>query len=97
MGRCSTSETARVPAWSTAAPILRDRPWRSLAKAVSWRLTGTMDTIVVSFFVTGKLELALSIGLVEIVTKMGLYFLHERLWERIRFGRATLPPPDYEI
>jgi len=56
-----------------------------------------MDTIVVSFFVTGKLELALSIGLVEIVTKMGLYFLHERLWERIRFGRATLPPPDYEI
>lgn len=74
-----------------------DRPWRSLAKSISWRATGTMDTIVVSWLVTGELMMALSIGGVEVVTKMVLYYLHERFWNRVSWGRVRPAPLDYEI
>ena len=73
----------------------KDQPRRSLLKAISWRATGTVDTIVVSFLVTGRLKLAFSIGFVELFTKIGLYYLHERVWNRIGFGRAK--PEDYSI
>jgi uncharacterized membrane protein len=69
---------------------------RSFVKAVSWRVTGTLDTIVVSWIITGTFKLALSIGAVEIFTKMGLYFIHERIWNRIRYGRVRTTV-DYEI
>ena len=74
-----------------------DKPIRSIAKAASWRATGTVDTIVVSFFVTGHIRVALSIGAVEVFTKMLLYFLHERLWNVIPFGRHKQVDPDYMI
>lgn len=61
--------------------------YRSLIKAISWRLTGTIDTMLISFILTGKIKLALSIGLVELITKTGLYYLHERAWNKIRFGK----------
>ncbi|MEW6302255.1 MAG: DUF2061 domain-containing protein [Verrucomicrobiota bacterium] len=66
---------------------------RSFLKAISWRITGTVDTIIVSYLVTGKVGMALSIGFVELFTKIGLYYVHERVWNRISFGRAK----DYEI
>ncbi len=69
---------------------------RSILKAISWRITGTVDTIVVSYFVTGQIKMALSIGFVELFTKIGLYYLHERAWNRISFGRAK-KGKDYEI
>ena len=75
---------------------MREKPYRSIAKALSWRVTGTLDTVVVSYFVTGKIGLALSIGFVELFTKIGLYYVHERVWNRIAFGRAQ-PGKDYEI
>ncbi len=71
-----------------------EKPHRSILKALSWRATGTVDTIVVSLLVTGKIKLALSIGFVELFTKVCLYYLHERLWNKISFGRAKV---DYEI
>ena len=64
-----------------------EKPYRSLTKAVSWRVTGTLDTIVISFLVTGQIKLAISIGFIELFTKICLYYLHERVWEKIRFGR----------
>jgi uncharacterized membrane protein len=73
-----------------------EKPQRSLAKAISWRVTGTLDTMVISFLITGQLKWAVSIGLVELFTKLVLYFLHERLWNRIPFGRAK-PGEDYTI
>ncbi len=73
-----------------------EKHYRSVIKAISWRATGTLDTIFVSLFVTGRLKLALSIGFVELFTKIGLYYLHERVWDKIRFGRAR-PTEDYEI
>jgi uncharacterized membrane protein len=60
---------------------------RSLAKTISWRVIGTIDTVLISWLITGTLRLAFSIGLVELVTKMVLYFFHERAWNKIKWGK----------
>jgi uncharacterized membrane protein len=73
-----------------------DNHYRSIVKAVSWRATGTMDTILISFLVTGKIKLALSIGFIELFTKICLYYAHERIWNTIPFGRIK-PKEDYSI
>ncbi|MGB3776169.1 MAG: DUF2061 domain-containing protein [Leeuwenhoekiella sp.] len=64
-----------------------EKPLRSVAKSVSWRIVGTMDTILISWIVTGALTLAFSIGAIELETKMVLYFFHERIWNTITWGR----------
>lgn len=66
---------------------LSEKPLRSIAKTISWRFIGTLDTIVISWILTGKVETALAIGSVELVTKMILYFGHERIWNSINFGK----------
>ncbi len=71
--------------------------WRSLAKAVSWRTTGTVDTILVSFLITGHIKTAVSIGLFEVLTKTVLYYVHERVWHKIPFGRVKADGSDYSI
>ena len=53
---------------------------RHFAKTLSWRVIGTIDTMVLSSIITGSWEMGLTIGGVEVVTKMVLYFLHERIW-----------------
>ena len=73
-----------------------EQRYRSLAKAVSWRATGTIDTIVISFLVTGKVKLAVSIGVIEVFTKVLLFYLHERVWNAIGFGRVK-GKEDYSI
>ena len=60
-----------------------DKPVKSALKAVTWRIVGTVDTMIISYFITGKLSVALSIGSVEVFTKMILYYFHERLWAHI--------------
>ncbi len=65
---------------------VRERPWRSLAKAVSWRATGSADTFVVTWLVSGNVQIAASVGGFEVFTKIFLYFVHERLWTRVRLG-----------
>lgn len=69
---------------------------RSLVKALSWRVTGTLDTIVVSFLVTGQIKVAVSIGFIELFTKICLYYVHERIWNKIPFGRSK-PKEDFSI
>ena len=64
-----------------------ERPLRSIVKSISWRVIGTLDTVLISWLVTGEVTLALSIGSIELFTKMFLYFLHERLWNAMRWGR----------
>ena len=75
---------------------MADKPYRSIAKAVSWRLTGTLDTMLISFLVTGQLKFAVSIGFIELFTKVFLYYVHERLWNRSSFGRTPVKE-DYTI
>jgi uncharacterized membrane protein len=60
-----------------------DKPIKSIIKSVSWRIVGTLDTMIISYFITGKISLALSIGSVEVLTKTILYYFHERLWAHI--------------
>lgn len=83
------------------------KAWRSLAKAVSWRVVGTIDTLILSFLVitwlgplfgmaeegsTGeRLETASYIALAEVVTKMTIYYLHERGWARVRWNMVRGP------
>ncbi|MFB9056718.1 DUF2061 domain-containing protein [Mariniflexile ostreae] len=64
-----------------------EKPVRSIVKSLSWRTIGTIDTILISWLVTGQLDLAFSIGSIELVTKMLLYFFHERIWNTIKWGR----------
>ncbi|NOQ73870.1 MAG: DUF2061 domain-containing protein [Crocinitomix sp.] len=60
---------------------------RSLVKTLSWRTIGTIDTILISYFLTGNLDVAFSIGGIELITKMMLYFFHERIWNQINWGK----------
>ena len=69
--------------------VAGERPIRSLGKAVSWRVTGSLDTMLLSWLFTGDLRIAAAIGLTEVLTKMVLYYLHERAWNRIPLGRTT--------
>lgn len=73
---------------------IRETHSRSLLKAISWRITGSVDTFVLSWIITGSLVFAGSIASVEVITKIVLYYLHERLWGIIPFGRrsSTSPP-----
>lgn len=64
-----------------------EKPKRSIVKSVSWRVIGTIDTILISWLVTGTLTVAFSIGTVELFTKMILYFFHERIWNTINWGK----------
>ena len=67
--------------------IASDKPIRSIVKAISWRLIGTIDTMVVSYFVVADVKTASTIAGVDFLTKMVLYFFHERLWNTIKWGR----------
>ena len=60
---------------------------RHLAKTISWRIIGTLDTIILSGVITGSWTTGLAIGGVEVLTKMVLYFIHERVWYKFsKFG-----------
>jgi uncharacterized membrane protein len=62
---------------------------RSLAKAYSYRCCGTLTTVVISFIITGKLVISLAIGATEMIIKPLVYWIHERAWNRVRWGRIT--------
>ena len=68
---------------------------RSIAKAVSYRILGSSVTGLIFFVLTGKLSLSFGAGALDMVLKIAAYFVHERLWNHISYGRAK--PPEYEI
>ena len=59
---------------------------RSILKAVSWRIVGTLDTMALGWIITGDPLLGLKIGTLELFTKMILYYFHERLWLQSKYG-----------
>jgi uncharacterized membrane protein len=63
---------------------------RSVVKAITWRTLGTLDTIVISYVLTGEIKTAISIGGIEVFTKMFLYFFHERIWNMIKWGKRGM-------
>ena len=65
---------------------------RSLAKSLSWRILATLITTVIAFLLTGKMEFAATIGLIDTSLKFFIYLGHERLWNRIDYGREEKQP-----
>ena len=70
--------------------MYRESNRRSLLKTISWRFWATITTIALVFAFTGKYEVALAIGGIEVVLKMVLYFLHERAWDKTTFGKKEI-------
>ncbi|WNH08270.1 DUF2061 domain-containing protein [Thalassobellus suaedae] len=64
-----------------------EKPIRSVAKALSWRVVGTLDTLAVSFVLAQDITLAASIASVDFITKLILYFFHERAWNVVKWGK----------
>jgi len=67
---------------------------RSIAKAITWRLGGTIVTFVVAWILTRKFELAAQIGVLDTAIKLGAFYVHERMWNRLSFGKKQ---PEYYI
>ena len=59
---------------------------RHVAKTITWRLLGTIDTMIIGWFITGNILTGLKIGGIEVITKMILYYFHERMWFKINLG-----------
>ena len=69
---------------------MKEKRYRSILKGVTWRVIATVDTILISWLITRQLKFALSIGGIEVLTKLGLYYLHERSWNRIKLGKKQV-------
>ncbi len=65
---------------------------RSVMKGLSWRVLATVVTTVVVFFYTGEFTIAVLVGSTDALTKIVLYWAHERVWLKIRWGRP-IPSP----
>lgn len=74
--------------------VYTDKHWKSIAKSISWRILGTIDTMIISYFVTGSINRALEIGFTEVFTKMLLYYIHERIWLKFT-NRSVDKSPHY--
>jgi len=72
--------------------LYKETHLRSILKTISWRFWATLTTTILVFVFIGEIGLAVSIGLVEVVIKMLIYFLHERAWGAIKFGRVEIKP-----
>ncbi len=69
--------------------------FRSIAKAITWRAGGTVITFAVAWILTRKFEMAVQIGILDTAVKLGAFYIHERAWNRVNFGKKK--PPEYEI
>ena len=68
---------------------------RSLAKAITWRAGGTVVTFAVAACVSRDFGLAAAIGLTDTLVKLGAFYVHERVWNKLDFGKQK--PPEYQI
>jgi adenylylsulfate kinase len=75
--------------------FIMDTHRRSILKTISWRVVATLLTTGVTFVVTGRVDLAITVGLGDSIVKFFSYYLHERMWSKIRFGQVR--PPEYQI
>ncbi len=73
--------------------MFKESAMRSVLKAVSWRIIATLTTALLVYAFTGELGIAVTVGMVEAVTKIALYFVHERLWNRLNVGRQPIDRP----
>jgi adenylylsulfate kinase len=69
---------------------------RSFLKVISWRTTATLTTMLISFLITGNIDMALKIGVFEVIAKIALQYFHERIWTKVTFGLKPMAK-DYQI
>lgn len=65
---------------------------RSIVKGISWRVIATTTTIVIVYFFFDRLDLAIAAGMIETALKVGLYWVHERAWLKLHWGRQKIEP-----
>jgi len=65
---------------------------RSIVKGITWRFVATSTTMIIVYIFFGDIELAIATGLLETVAKVGLYWGHEKVWQKIRWGRKRIEP-----
>ncbi len=68
---------------------------RSIAKAITWRIIAVIITTLVAFLITGKPNIAIKIGALDTLIKLFSYYVHERTWNKMQFGRKL--DPEYQI
>ena len=74
---------------------MAERRIRTIAKSFSWRITATLTTTIISYFITGEIGAALKIGFLEFIFKICLFYFHERIWLKIKYGISK--EVDYQI
>ncbi|MAH33572.1 hypothetical protein CL615_04245 [archaeon] len=67
---------------------MKEHHKRSIIKAISWRILATLTTMALVFIFTGKMLLSLTIGFFEVISKIIFYYIHERLWNKIKWGKS---------
>ncbi len=72
--------------------MYREKHIRSIVKTISWRVTATVTTVLLVWVITGQMKAAFAIGGIEVFLKMLLYYLHERSWNKSKFGRVEIEP-----
>ena len=83
---------------NNTSQIVTETSARSIIKGFTWRLIATFSTIFIAYLITGQTKIALQIGVIEFVAKIAVYYLHERIWLRISFGKKNLSSPvEFEI
>lgn len=60
---------------------------RHIAKAITWRIVGTIDTMLLAWLISGSIEIGMKVGLFEVITKMVFYYLHERVWFKLNLTK----------
>jgi len=72
--------------------MYREKNIRSIIKGISWRVVATTTTVIIVYLFFGRLDLAIAAGLIETLLKVALYWLHEKIWQRIRWGKERIEP-----
>ena len=72
--------------------MYKEKHSRSILKTVSWRITATLTTFGLVWLFTGQIKTALAVGGIEVVLKMLFYYLHERIWGKVKFGKVEVEP-----
>jgi adenylylsulfate kinase len=71
---------------------MKESHFRSIMKGVTWRIIASATTMTVVYIITGSLELMASVGAVDITAKVFFYYLHERIWGRVKWGKLGIEP-----
>lgn len=72
--------------------MYRETNTRTIAKGLSWRIFATMTTVVIVYIFFGRLDLAIAAGILETIFKVLLYYVHDKVWQRIRWGKKKIEP-----